>query len=302
MPTNPFTSSSSSSSNRRQQILVPKELFPRKNSSGLNNGVDQLSSSSSSSYRRPVKLPLRKHHSFHFQSSQTVAGSGALKHEQFQPSKQSSSSSSTTNQQQSTKERYRNQGPLVFKPFSEKSAFKPIVPSPSKGITAAAATEPSLNGYDASTMPRICGTSLKRHISNVETFSTAINQWNQSDDNDEDNVALQNAQHPTTMGDVNRRRKIHYADLAPFPTPSATASGAASNVNAIYQHNDRNNNSSNENSDNIDSSSSGGGGGCDSERHKSTNNAKAMDHKTTPSAEHATATQYATLRFDEVSI
>lgn len=312
MPTNPFTSSSSS--NRRQQILVPKELFPRKNSSGLNNGVDLSSSSSSSSYRRPVKLPLRKHHSFHFQSSQTVAGT--LKHEQFQPSKQSSALSAAaapTNQQQSTKERYRNQGPLVFKPFSEKSAFIPIVPSPSAHnstvAAAAAATEPSSNGYDVSTMPRICGTSLKRHISNVETFSTAINQWNQSDDNDDDddNVTVQNAQ--PSMGDVNRRRKIHYADLAPLPTPSAATAAAAhvaSNVNAIYQQNDRNNNgSSNENSDNIDSCSSSGGGGSDG--HTSTNNAKAVDHKTmntssSSSSAATTTTQYATLRFDEVSI
>lgn len=323
MPTNPFTSSLSS--NRRQQILVPKELFPRKNSSGLNSGIDPTSSSSSSSsYRRPVKLPLRKHHSFHFQSSQTVAGSvHALKHEQFQPSKQSSTTTTTTSsQQQSTKERYRNQGPLVFKPFSEnreKSAFKPIVPSSLKSRSAhnaavdAAAIESSLNGYDASSMPRICGTSLKRHISNVETFSTAINQWNQSDDNDEDNMILQQLQPTqTTMDDVNRRRKIHYADLAPLPTPSTTvATAASSNVNAIY-HNDRNNNSSsNENSDNIDSSSSGGGGGgIISERHSTTNNAKTMDHKTmntssatiAPSAGHATTTQYATLRFDEVSI
>lgn len=301
MPTNPFTSSS----NRRQQILVPKELFPRKNSSNLINGVDL---SSSSSYRRPVKLPLRKHHSFHFQSSQTVAGSGALKHEQFQPSKQSSS---TTNQQRSTKERYRNQGPLVFKPFSEKSAFKPIVPSPPKGgacaYDSATVGEPPINAYDASTMPRICGTSLKRHISNVETFSTAINQWNQSDDNDEDNVTLENLQ-PTTMGDKNRRRKIHYADLAPLPMPSAAAAAvaAASNVNAIYQRNDRNNNSSsNENSDNIDSSSSSGGGAGTSERHASSNNDmpnKATTATIAPSAGQATTTQYATLRFDEVSI
>lgn len=99
MPTNPFTTS-----NRRQQILVPKELFPRKN-----GGDASISSTSSSSYRRPVKLPLRKHHSFHFQPSQTVAG--VLKHEQFQQQKQH-------HQQVSTKERYKNQGPLVFKPFS----------------------------------------------------------------------------------------------------------------------------------------------------------------------------------------
>lgn len=284
MPTNPFTSSSS---NRRQQILMPKELFPRKNSSNLINGVD--SSSSSSSYRRPVKLPLRKHHSFHFQSSQTVAGAGALRHEQFQPSKQS-----TTHQQQSTKERYRSQGPLVFKPFSEKSAFKPIVPSKGGGATTHDSTGP-LNGYDISTMPRICGTSLKRHISNVETFSTTANQWHQSDDNEDNAVvaaASEDLATPQSTGDANRRRKIHYADLAPLPTSSA-----ASNLNALYQRSDRNNNSSsNENSDNIDSSSSG-----TSERHIVHGELNKASSTTVAPAQ-ATTTQYATLRFDEVNI
>lgn len=299
MPTNPFTSTS----NRRQQILVPKELFPKNAASLVNGGVD-LSSllSSSSSYRRPVKLPLRKHHSFHFQSSQTVAGSGALKHEQFQPSKQTSSASAKHQQQTLTKDRYKKQGPLVFKPFSEKSAFKPIAPSKSGGDDASL-----LNGYDASTMPpRICGTSLKRHISNVETFSTAVNQWHQSDadgDDDDDDNTIQNSTATIAMGDINRRR-IHYADLdLVLPTSSSSH---------VYQRNDRNNNSDN----NIDSSSSGGGSGSGSDRHTSANNDvpnNAKDHKSMNNIQHpqntaaatagqATTTQYATLRFDEVSI
>lgn len=279
MPTNPFTTS-----NRRQQILVPKELFPRKNAH-INGD-----SSISTSYRRPVKLPLRKHHSFHFQPSQTVAG--VLKHEQFQPKQhqqqhQQQQQQHHQNHQQSTKERYKNQGPLVFKPFSEKSAFKPIVPSPKGSNDSEDSNGP--NGFDASTMPRICGTSLKRHISNVETFST--NQW-QSDNED-------NVQQSASTSANNQRRKIHYADLAPLPT--------SANIDAVHHRNDRNNNSnSNENCDNVDSSGS--------ERqmvnevsnkrdHKRTNMQQSASSTSSSSAAPSTnATQYATLRFDEVSI
>lgn len=261
MPTNPFTTSS-----RRQQILVPKELFPRKNSN--HNG----DSSMATSYRRPVKLPLRKHHSFHFQPSQTVAG--VLKHEQFQPKQQQQHH---PNHQQTTKERYKNQGPLVFKPFSEKSAFKPIVPSP-KGSNDSEDSN-GQNGFEVSTMPRICGTSLKRHISNVETFTT--NQW-QSDTED-------NFQQSASTSGGNQRRKIHYADLAPLPTTA--------NINSVHHRNDRNNNSnSNENSDNVDSSGS--------ERQMANDAPNNGDHKRMNVQQNApsTATQYATLRFDEVSI
>lgn len=264
MPTNPFTTIG-----RRQQILVPKELFPRKNHNGGDTSI-------SSAYRRPVKLPLRKHHSFHFQPSQTVAG--VIKHEQFQQKH-------PIHQQISTKERYKSQGPLVFKPFSEKSAFKPIVPSPkdSNDSEDGGKGEPiTRNDFEASTMPRICGTSLKRHISNVETFST--NQW-QSDN--EDSFANPSM----TSTSAGHRRKIHYADLAPLPT---------SNVTSFHHRNDRNNNS---NSNNIDNNS---------EKHMTadaTNNRGDQNSihiqttsKMTAPAPASTTTQYATLRFDEVSI
>lgn len=257
MPTNPCTIST-----RRQQILVPKELFPQKNGD---------TSISSSSYRRPVKLPLRKHHSFHFQPSQTVAG--VLKHEQFQQK----------HQQVSTKERYKNQGPLVFKPFSEKSAFKPIVPSP-KGSNESedgnGDSNKQSNFVETSTMPRICGTSLKRHISNVETFSNGkfSNQW-QSDN--EDGNATSNA--------INRR-KIHYADLAPLPS---------SNVNSMHYRNDRNNNSnSNDGTNIVDGSSSSSNG----KRQKNDGTSVKDDPTVLKNQSTTTTTQYAKLRFDEISI
>lgn len=281
MPTNPFTTS-----NRRQQILVPKELFPRKNGDA---SIISTASSSSSSYRRPVKLPLRKHHSFHFQPSQTVAG--VLKHEQYQQKHHST--------QVSTKERYKNQGPLVFKPFSEKSAFKPIVPSP-KGSNDSDDSNRRNDFIETSTMPRICGTSLKRHISNVETFSTT-NQW--QSDNEDANVTVASA-----SGLTVNRRKIHYADLAPLPS---------SNVNSIHRRNDRNNNSnSNEDTDIVDgNSSSSGNSSCSKPERQTTANdgtssSGKLDHKliqknqsnASPSSTTTTKTQYATLRFDEISI
>ncbi|XP_052564933.1 hemicentin-1 isoform X2 [Culex pipiens pallens] len=62
------------------RILIPKELFPvdRSNQAKINqllkkNLVSSSSSTSNtSSSRRHIKLPLQKHHSFNFQSSQTV--------------------------------------------------------------------------------------------------------------------------------------------------------------------------------------------------------------------------------------
>lgn len=253
MPTNPF----STSNNRRQQILVPKELFPR----GKNGAENKLTLSSS--FRRPVKLPLRKHHSFHFQSSQTVAG--ALKHEQFQQKEQNVT----------TKERYKNHGPLVYMPFSEKSAFKPIVPtknSPNNLGDEHDGEQSERNEFD--TIPRICGSSLKRHISNVETFSS--NNWrttNATTTNDDTNLQS----HHSKTG----RRKIHYADLAPLSGTSNTTNNS----------NDRNNNNNNSNSQSNDNPNE-----ANSRHSKSTNDSQSSNSKQT------NGTQYATLRFDEVSI
>lgn len=241
MPTNSFTSASHHQ--RRQQILLPKELFP---------GDKDIKLVASNSFRRPVKLPLRKHHSFHFQPSQTVAGS-TLKPDAYR--------------QLSTKERYRNQGPLVFKPFSEKSAFVPITPA-SKSATSTRTKKPNSDDGDHKSddqsdsfeMPRICGTSLKRHISNVETYTA-------------------------------NSRKLHYADLEPLnvcdvmpKTPGATASSLnKSSSNA----NDKNNNSFASRRDN--------------EAENAAAQSKQQQQLRQPKKSNA-YTQYATLKFDEVNI
>lgn len=168
---------------RRQQILVPKGLFPNthflKNSDFYNTIGSSTSTSSSSmtkvstaprntsrgcnSTSRMVKHPLRKHHSFHFQPSQTVAG--ILK-------------------QRKTQE--KNEGPLIFRPVQNMdSAFKPIKPMPkSPNYTAEALYPPphrdELN-YDLNcTAPAVlpattmAATSLRRHTSNVECYSNTL--------------------------------------------------------------------------------------------------------------------------------
>uniref|UniRef100_A0A1B0B4L7 Uncharacterized protein n=1 Tax=Glossina palpalis gambiensis TaxID=67801 RepID=A0A1B0B4L7_9MUSC len=75
---------------------------------------------------RPIKLPLRKYHSFHFQTSQTVAGQqqGNLKMRQ---QKQLQVQAYTA--EHPVKHHYSKEGPLVFLPLclNENSTFKPIV-------------------------------------------------------------------------------------------------------------------------------------------------------------------------------
>lgn len=206
--TNPFVTSS-----RRQQILVPKELFPINQSNHqINISNEPNTQSSSSLSRRPVKLPLRKHHSFHFQPSQTVAGA---KH---------------------NKKHYKNNGPLVFKPFNENSAFKPITPVPKSPNKLS-----SNYSSNSLTAPRICGTSLKRHMSNVETIQT--------NRNDEQNFLTEDEESPpsSSSASTTRGKRLHYADLAPLncvqskscSSGSATGSTASSagvvcdNVNSV---------------------------------------------------------------------
>lgn len=129
------------------------------------------------SIRRPVKLPLRKHHTFHFQSSQTIAGAANRNDQQ-----QMAPSNRATRRKQ-----YRNEGPLLFKPFNENSAFKPITPmpmSPSQPLSKILSDDVSLmsknqqyfedhNGSNGhySTVSRQGNGNLRRHTSNVEDFS-----------------------------------------------------------------------------------------------------------------------------------
>jgi hypothetical protein len=94
--------SSTSSSSGDGSILVSKRHV-------------NVNKSTRESSRRPIKLPLRKHHSFSFQPSQTVAG----------VIKQKKTTTTTTMF-------VAGEGPLVFKPapLDETVVFKPITPVP----------------------------------------------------------------------------------------------------------------------------------------------------------------------------
>ncbi|XP_073840501.1 neuromusculin isoform X5 [Musca autumnalis] len=89
---------------------------------------------------RPLKLPLRKYHSFHFQPNQTVTGQQLCKLQQLRAKQQQqqeyhmqgvydlSNEELYAPKQQQQKELYGQQGPLVFRPFelNKEVTFKPI--------------------------------------------------------------------------------------------------------------------------------------------------------------------------------
>lgn len=262
---------------------MPKELFPINHLSQQNGNVvpssspatpsssSSLVASTSSAARRPVKLPLRKHHSFHFQSSQTVAGTKQLN--QLQQQQQQQHHHQQQHQNNNTKKfqhkkSYINNGPLVFKPFNGENAFKPIKPVPrSLNVTATTSlTSPSSDAqhHYASSEPRICGTSLKRHQSNVETHNGHQRQPyeirqhrkhdvvdNDDDDDKDDNNCLTDDEHsiPSSSSSVSttRGKRLHYADLAPLSAPTnnikthntsdtVNGSGVADEINVSKKH------------------------------------------------------------------
>lgn len=222
---------------------MPKELFPINQTNHQKNISNEPNTQSSSSLsRRPVKLPLKKHHSFHFQPSQTVAGA------------------------KQNKKHYKNNGPLVFKPFNENSAFKPITPVPKSPNKLS-------NCSNSLTAPRICGTSLKRHMSNVETFQNRNEEQNFLTD-DEDSTPS------SSSASTTRGKRLHYADLAPLTSvPSKScSSGSATGSSA----------------------SSGAGVVCDNVNSVD-DEMKMRKYKQNGSVPKRT-TQYATLKFNEVTI
>lgn len=289
------------------------------------NFTDDDTSILPSSMRRLVKLPLRKHHSFHFQPSQTVAGS--LKQ---------------------TKNRYKNNGPLVFKPLNEKSAFKPITPVPKSstqggeiGTTLSSDTAMMngdhqskgnmSNGNDhmhsitsSTAAPRICGTSLKRHISNVETYnrSRSIDETNSMSD-DEDSASVTPAS--SSSASIVRGKRLHYADLAPLCASIRSASNTNLNsINSSSRNNNVNNNNhiKNTNNNNINNNNENNNGSASNsssctisssdnktatdanpnELNRSSASANAQHSQSNGSLPIKRTTQYATLKFNEVNI
>lgn len=221
---------------------------------------------------RPVRLPLRKHHSFHFQPSQTVAGIRSkhrLKHS-------SPGTGGVCN------------GAAAALFLNENSAFKPISPvehiSNNGGGGGLGATTLSsrlvshelIQGNfdeikakstttDASgrPIPRICGTSLKRHLSNVESYDSSrynkqlmhqqhyhqrrIKHQHRStdeedDDDDDDDDVLDDDDDEVDSDDeeddlssrVPTVNQVVYADV--LKTTTSTTIGLPSNINHHHHH------------------------------------------------------------------
>lgn len=252
--TNPFVTTSQRQQ-QRQQILVPKELFPISNHLNQQNGNVVASSCATdsagatfgrnnSSNSRPVKLPLRKHHSFHFQPSQTVSGTKQQLQLQQQHQHQSSTSSASTHHHHSKKS-YKNNGPLVFKPFSEETAFKPITPVPKSPQKSASSQHRSLSSASSRSshhhnhssqtinhhsVPRICGTSLKRHEapSNRRRHTDDENDFLTDDEDSTPSSSSVSTARGGSGGGGNDAKRLHYADLAPLSVHSMSNSNNSS--------------------------------------------------------------------------
>lgn len=80
--------------------------------------------------RRPMRLPLRKHHTFHFQTTQTANGKLQQLRRQLQQQQQE-------REQQQQQWQHQELGPLIYRPLalSERHAFKPISPTPATTTT-----------------------------------------------------------------------------------------------------------------------------------------------------------------------
>lgn len=259
---------------RKQPILLPKELFPNH----INQPTSASSSSSQSSAttatttnnRRPIKLPLRKHHSFHFQPSQTTVA--AVKH----------------------KKSYKNNGPLLFKPFSERSAFKPITPvpkSPNKSSTTSTSSK-STSQMNFNTPPRVLSTSLKRHMSNVETSHHRLRDKSPNlNDSDNDNEnSITSASSYTNRGSNNcDSSSLHGSAssvrLTSTPNNSSSVTGHIPSKRIVYTDLMP-----------LNSPSSGDDKSQDEQiKLKNFNDVTTASNK-------RTTTQYATLKFNEVNI
>lgn len=237
-----------------------------------------------------------------------------------------------------TKNRYKNNGPLVFKPFNERSAFKPIVSMPKSSTdTGSIRTDTTLlsgdsntndgNGHEynaaLTTAPRICGTSLKRHISNVETYNRARSTDEMNSMSDDDDCANVTPTSPSSASTA-RGKRLHYADLAPLRATfkstlntnlrliNCTTGSSRNNSNNNSIHDSNGVISSNDSNNNgISNSSASSNSNCTirpCDRKKATDINPNERDKTDalPVSPNASlpiqTTQYATLKFDEVNI
>lgn len=193
--------------------------------------------------RRLVKLPLRKHHSFHFQPSQTVAGAvrHSKKHHKTNNSNGSTSGGGVAGSSSAVK--------IVS--YNEKRAFKPITPMPKSPCKSSDENESSTSSTvkevplpsKCSTAPRTSAAAyahgLRRHASNSDAY--AINRYKpKSYLTDEDEEEIQEEEDQAQLSDStymnglptaaagDARKRLHYADLVALGIKQETAAPAAS--------------------------------------------------------------------------
>uniref|UniRef100_A0A336JZG9 CSON005257 protein n=1 Tax=Culicoides sonorensis TaxID=179676 RepID=A0A336JZG9_CULSO len=241
----------------RPSNFLPKELFP--SSSAI---LRKESTCSNKSLRRPIKLPLRKHHSFHFQSSQTVTGLVKQRRQQHQHQLQRFNSKEEVNISPISSAINLNidnndiinwdDGEIIFKPYDKNSAFKPIQPvnhqlnkyipnsvdsdlisytsesynfdrnnreyldknnSISSGSDAKSSSTSSNSSNDRGKLPRICGTSLKRHLIDSNNMSTA-----ESKRKDDLDTTLYHGISENIANSIPKPSRSQYATIK-FPEP-----------------------------------------------------------------------------------
>ena len=144
------------------RILIPKELFPTSSVVDSDNSrvkINQVfrktsscssssaSASASANNRRQIKLPLQKHHSFNFKSSQTVEATVRNNVKRKSAHTTAIRSSSRSLKDYSSDDNNMTSVPTAViissKPFkheSNTSAFKPITPVPIMSTLASANT------------------------------------------------------------------------------------------------------------------------------------------------------------------
>ncbi|XP_034655580.1 uncharacterized protein LOC117893187 isoform X9 [Drosophila subobscura] len=148
----------SASGEHQEQLLMPNELLLQASRLGSFTTVENLRYvpplnpvmrplADGGAYdclvvRRPIRLPLRKHHTFHFQSNQTANGRLQQLRQQLQ------------HQQREREQLEQDLGSsLMYRPFAlnERHAFKPISPTPAM----AAATAEDANVEESKACPLV---------------------------------------------------------------------------------------------------------------------------------------------------
>lgn len=179
---------------------------------------------------RPMRLPLRKHHSFHFQPSQTVAGIKPCQLQQLREQLQQQQQQQLTAAAAATTQR----GPLIFQPLTlnEQSAFKPIeLPPPDVDVDDENGNDYDVEGDDDG------GAATPTPLATVKIAYDKIRQHSwppTSTETEVSNMTLQQRISPT--GDSsNNCSDVEEVNDATAKTTMTLAATSSSNLNAFKQ-------------------------------------------------------------------